>query len=127
MNRYLRPRRSNYVKNLDILTTMYVHPIANARRFEKANSVNYLEPRNLEILGHPLLRNLLLRLASLSYRLAGLELTLDDECAESVVQEVALGLEQAKRVLQLIREDQLQWFLWGSVERVSKSLNEGTK
>lgn len=97
---------------------MYVHPIANARRFEKANSVNnYLEPRYLEIFGHPLLRNLLLRLASLSYWLAGLELTLDDECAESVVQEVALGLEQAKGVLQFIGKNQLQRLLWGSVDR----------
>lgn len=115
------------MKNLDILTTMYVHPIANARRFEKVNSVNYLEPRNLEILRHPLLRNLLFCLASLSYRFAGLELALDDECAESVVQEVTLGLEQAKRVLQLIREDQLQWFFWGSVKSFSKNLNDGTK
>lgn len=116
------------MESLDILTTMYVHPIANARRFEEANSVNnYLESGNLEILRHPLLRNLLLRLASLSYRLAGLELTLHDECAESIVQEVALGLEQAKRVLQLIREDQLQWFLWGSVGMVSNDLNDWTK
>jgi hypothetical protein len=85
---------------------MYVQPIANARRFRKAKNLNnYLKTRNFEVLGHPLLRYLLLRLASLCDRLAGLELALNDECAESVIQEVTLGLQQAKRVLQLVGEN----------------------
>lgn len=73
---------------------VYPCQIANARRFWKVPiTMTLLQSRDLEILGHPFLRHLSLGLAGLRYRVARLELTLDNQRAESVVEQIALGFQ----------------------------------
>lgn len=52
-----------------------------------------MEARNLEVLRHPLLRNLSLSLLSLAHGHTRLESALDNQRSEPIVQQVALRLQ----------------------------------
>lgn len=62
-------------------------------------NIKSMKIRDLEVLRHPLLSHLSLGFLSLCYRLARFKLALNNECSEPVIQQVALGLQETKRVL----------------------------
>lgn len=105
------------------LIAVYVHVHSNARHLRNIKS---MKPRDLEVLRHPLFSHLSLGFPSLCDWLARLELALYNECSEPVIQQVALGLQETKRILQFVREHQFQRLLWRSVIQLTAAQTSKT-